>query len=159
MGADGAFYGTVYAPLAQISVKKELEVFGAVIAKHLDFEPGSQLHFDHYLAVLDAASTLPRQHSWRIVDFAPIGNGSDPFVSLGVVKTALKYPADSHKDQWLDITYTDLSKTTQAYSGLESAFDWAQVYEVIDAARDGTSTDMMNTDGQNAMKGDNLMML
>jgi hypothetical protein len=159
LASTGDFYGTVYAPLAELAVKKDLIVFGAMIAKHLDFEAGSQLHFDHHLAVLDAANSLPRQWSWRIVDFAPIGASNDPFLNLGVVKAALDYPADAHKDQWLDLTYNDLSKTLQTYSGMESAFDWSQVFEVIDASRDGTSTDMMTTSGQKALAGNNLMVI
>jgi len=159
LAAQGDFYGTVYAPLAELAVKKDLTVYGAMIGKRLDFEAGSRLHFDHHLAVLDAANSLPKQWSWRIVDFAPIGSSNDPFQNLGVVKNTLDYPADAHKDQWLDLTYYDLGKVVQTYSGMESAFDWSQVFEVIDASRDGATTDLMTTGGQKALAGDNLMVL
>lgn len=159
LDSAGGFFGAIYAPQATIGIGSDFELFGLVIGKHLDLSPGAQLHFDHHLAVLDAARSLPTQKSWRIVDFAPIGSTSDPFDNLGVVKSMLLPPADAHKDQWLDITYDDLSGTLKTYSGLESGFDWSLVKDVIDCTRDGETTDLMNTGGQLLLSGQNLLTL
>ena len=147
----GPFYGSIYAPLATLNVAQGFELFGSLIAKELFLSAGVRLHYDQYVASVDAKSTLPAQRSWRILDFAPIGSSSDPYKNAGVVKGNLLPPDKAHQDQWLDVTYADLAGVTQTYSGLESGFDWSQVKEVYDASRDGTSTELMNTKGQNTI--------
>ena len=142
---EGDLYGSIYGPEATVDFGSTLELFGALIAKEILLQAGTTIHFDQHLAVLGARSTLPTLYSWRIVDFAPLGPESDPFLVLGVNESALPPPRDAHQDQVLDVTYRDLSGTLSTYSGLESAFNWTRVTAVESLTRDNETTALTTT--------------
>ena len=135
--ASGNLYGLVFVPQAQVILGSPLKVFGALVADKVTLEGAAQLHFDKNLAAVAAEERMPRQLAWRIVDMGSIGEASsDPFDVLGLDKTALLPPAESHKDQVLVIDYYDYSNVYHTYDGLESQFDWTVVKDVIEATRD-----------------------
>jgi hypothetical protein len=141
----GELYGAIYGPESTVDFGSGLELFGSLIAKTILLQTGTTIHFDQHLAVLGAQSTLPTLYSWRIVDFAPLGPGSDPFVVLGVDESALPGPSKAHQDQALDVTYRDLSGTLLNYSGMESDFNWTQVTDVVALTRDDETTALTTT--------------
>jgi hypothetical protein len=135
--ASGNLYGLVFVPQAQVILGSPLKVFGALVADKVTLEGAAQLHFDKNLAAVAAEERMPRQLAWRIIDMGSIGEASsDPFDVLGLDKTALLPPAESHKDQVLVIDYYDYSNVYHTYDGLESQFDWTVVKDVIEATRD-----------------------
>jgi hypothetical protein len=138
--ATGPYFGSIYAPQAELSVSSTFEVFGFVVAKTLLLEAGAKLHFDQYLGVLSDQEGLPANLSWQLLELAGTGDGAinvDPFEILGVVEEDLPVPAEAHEDQLLQIEYLDDAGNLASYSGLESNFDWDVVDEVIEAYRDG----------------------
>jgi hypothetical protein len=48
--ASGKFYGTVYAPNAQLTLDAGMELFGAVAARSVEVGPGFEVHYDEALA-------------------------------------------------------------------------------------------------------------
>jgi hypothetical protein len=142
---EGDLYGSIYGPEATVDFGGALELFGSLIAEEILLQTGTTIHFDQHLAVLGARSTLPTLYSWRIVDFAPLGPESDPFLVLGVNKSSLPPPRDAHQDQELDVTYRDLSGSLSTYSGMESDFNWTQVTAVESLTRDSETTALTTT--------------
>jgi len=141
VGASCNFYGTLYAPNAEIIVAESFLINGSVVADQLTFNGACQLNFDEALgraAVLDA---LPVLVTWRIETLDPnaIPSG-DPFGQLGVVRSTLDTPTRAHKDLELKILYIDINGLEQIYGGWESNFDWSQVAQVLNLKRAGTSS-------------------
>jgi hypothetical protein len=136
----GAFYGSIYAPQATVSVSASFELYGSVVSKSLALAPGSKLHYDEHLVEAGADDELPHVVSWRIIELpqaSPTTVGVDPFAILGVSASALPTPAKAHEDQDLEITYLNTLLLPALYSGPESAFDWAQVRVVLLMKRTG----------------------
>ncbi len=152
--AASEFFGAIYAPKATINVGSTFELYGSLIAKQLELQPGVTLHFDHHLAVLGAKSTLPTLFNWRIVDFEPLGPEADPFLVLGVSEDTLPLPAEAHEDQLLEITYHDDSSELQSYAGMESDFDWSDVTSVEDCERDNEETALMTDEGRELLEAE-----
>ena len=46
LSANSQFYGTVYAPVAEVIVGQDFEIYGGVVARILDLQPGAKLHYD-----------------------------------------------------------------------------------------------------------------
>ncbi len=105
---EGALYGLVFAPLAEISLGGGMEFFGSLVGSSVDFEGAAKLHFDLTLADWGEENGIPHFAAWRIVVLAANETPSgDPFKALGVIPALLRSPADAHVDQWLDLEYYD----------------------------------------------------
>jgi len=132
------FNGTLYAPEADVVVTREIEVFGSLVGRNVDFVAPAHLHFDAYLEALAAAEALPSLVSWRILELNADSAlaGQNPMDILGLTPGDMRPPADSHEDQWLDLTYMS-GGAMNTYSGMEGAFDWTTVDSVVEGRRDG----------------------
>lgn len=140
--AQGAFYGVLYAPGADLDVDSGFEVFGALIGRDLNLLGPVRLHFDEHLLAASADSSLPTLVSWRILELAQVPGakpGSSPFQLLGLDPTLLPRPGAAHADQYLEISYLDGGGTFRTWQGMESAFDWSTVSEPLAVQRDGSS--------------------
>lgn len=137
----GAFYGVLYAPDGDVTVGSNVEIFGSVAADTLSFASGATLHYDlGLMSDLDEDAARPELLSWRIVDLGEerAGNvGSDPFQILGIDRSTLAKPVDSHADQQISIKYVDTADVEKTYSGWESNFDWSLVKSTKNLVRDG----------------------
>lgn len=100
LGSTGSYYGTIYAPAADVSLDSSLEVFGAVAAQSLDVKSGAKLHYDRALAESSSDTTgAPRFLSWRIVELPQVPLVSLRFDALKELKKEGKTPKkarDSH---------------------------------------------------------------
>lgn len=68
-----SFYGTIYAPNADVKLGSGFQVFGSVGAKSLTVAAGAKLHFDEALANGDAHEDgTPRVLGWRIVQLPQV---------------------------------------------------------------------------------------
>jgi hypothetical protein len=140
LAGKGAFHGVVYAPEGVVHLGSGTELWGAVVGRSVQLQPGAKLHFDQHLDQVGAEAALPTLVSWRIVDLSPPRGarpGTDPFALLGLDPAALPAMADAHADQLLHAVYEDLGGAIQVYDGPESGFDWSQVSGVFELARDG----------------------
>jgi hypothetical protein len=140
LDGQGSFYGVVYAPEGVVHLGRGMEMWGAVVGRSVQLQPGAKLHFDQHLDQVGAEAALPTLVSWRIVDMSPPSGarpGSDPFALLGLDPAALPAMADAHADQLLHAVYEDLGGAIHTYDGMESAFDWSQVGGVFELSRDG----------------------
>ena len=148
-----AFYGTVFAPDAQVNVGSQFEIFGSLVGENLALASGAKVHFDTYLGRLAEIAAMPEHLTWRILDLAPLPGSSvdsDPFVILGIDPATLMPPASSHEDVTLDIMYYDRADVFQTYSGMESGFDWTNVKMVVSGTRDGDDTTYL--EGKTALR-------
>lgn len=142
LAAEARFHGTVYAPLAAVTLEPDFEFFGSLVVGELILTGPVQLHFDRHLIDLSRESTLPTLLSWRILDLASPAPGNpslDPFRFLGVDRGALSPPAESHADQSVHIDYVDLDGMERSFDGMESDFDWTEVEDVVLCTREGTT--------------------
>ncbi len=140
VACSGQFQGVLYAPQAEVTVGASAQILGALVANQLVLSSGAELIFDQHLDELSEDASLPKFLSWRIVEMsnAVAGEGGmDAFSLLGVDSSTLESPADSHADQWLHVVYEGSGGATFTYDGMESLFDWRQVREVVELARDG----------------------
>lgn len=141
LAASGQFYGVIYAPGSDVEVRAPFEVFGSLVGEELIFVGPVKLHFDRHLEELAQELALPRVVSWRILSFSnPPGLSQvmDPFTYVGVTPAACPLPADAHEDQMITVKYKLLGGLlTLTYNGLESAFDWGLVGEVVSLVRGG----------------------
>ena len=64
--ATTQFYGTIYAPDANVTVGGAFELFGSVAARVLNLEPGARLHYDG-----TGNTHMPTLVSWQIVEVPP----------------------------------------------------------------------------------------
>lgn len=155
----GAFHGLVYAPEGTVEVGTGFELFGGIVAETLALAGGARLHYDERLVESGAHEALPKVVSWRILDL-PQGLtasvGTDPFAALGVSPSALARPSQAHEDQNLSILYLNTMLLPGTYNGLESAFDWAQVRQVLYLKRTGG---MVETDLVQVVVGGGLGIL
>lgn len=71
----GPFYGTVYAPNADLNLDSGMEVFGAVTARSVVLGRGVEVHYDEALAP-DSSSTVFRVLSWE--EAPPKKKGKNP---------------------------------------------------------------------------------
>jgi hypothetical protein len=137
-GAKSQFYGFIYAPLAEIHVAAQYEIYGGVVCKSLQLGAQGKMHYDLNLgATLEGQ--IPLLLSWRVVDVPQdvAARRIDPFQALGLDRTTLLPPAEAHEDQVLDVRYVDRDGRTTSYFGLESEFDWSVVGELLYGTRDG----------------------
>lgn len=87
--ASGEYYGTVYAPSADVSTSPSLAIYGAIAARSLTLRAGTQMHFDRALLepALDEAS-LPDFLGWRIVELPSVKVVSMHYDPLYVLRRA-----------------------------------------------------------------------
>lgn len=87
--ASGEYYGTVYAPSANVSTSPTLAIHGAIAARTLTLRAGTQFHFDRALLepALDEAS-LPAFLGWRIVELPSVKVVSLHYDPLYVLRRA-----------------------------------------------------------------------
>lgn len=137
-GAKSQFYGFIYAPLAEVHISAQYELYGGLVCKALQLAAQGRMHYDTGLGAT-LASTLPLMHSWRVVELPQQAavNRMDPFQVLGLDPHALPTLAEAHQDQVLDVRYVAMDGSTDSYFGLESAFDWGDVKELLYGVRDG----------------------
>jgi hypothetical protein len=137
-GAKSQFFGFVYAPLAEVHVAAQFELFGGLVCDSLQLAAQGKLHYDLSLGATLAAR-LPILRSWRVVELprAVAARRIDPFTTLGIDRATLLPPAESHLDQVLDVRYIAQDGSTDSYFGHESDFDWDLVKELIYGVRDG----------------------
>lgn len=64
LAAVSQFHGLVYAPEAEVSIGRDFEIYGVVVAHSLDLAPYARLHFDSGYAGV----ALPTLMGWRLVD-------------------------------------------------------------------------------------------
>ena len=133
LNAASQFYGSIYAPDAEVAVGADFEIYGSLVSRLFSLAPGTRLHYDNSL--FGAESLLPKFVSWRIVEipetvrFASI----DPFQMLGVDRSALQTPSEGHDLTGIEIsvTYIDWNGVETSYSGPEANFDWSKVAKVV----------------------------
>lgn len=66
--SNAKMYGTIYAPSAAIEVDSNFELFGAMVARSIDLDSNSKIHYDTQLASLPGPGTLTYQAvSWRVL--------------------------------------------------------------------------------------------
>ena len=154
LAAASEFYGQVYAPSSALLIGSSFELFGGVVAQDLALAPGARLHMD-IAEYASRESRLPRMLSWRVVDIpdAVAGSQYGPWLALGLDRGDLLLPSQAHEDQWLSLSYVDLSGVPQTYDGMESGFDWTQVSDVTELSRDGRVVDPVPGDGSGTDPG------
>lgn len=138
----GAFYGTVYAPDADVALSSPFEVFGWVTAGGLDIGREARVHVDRALSVTGENGVIETQYGgWRIVDLSQVAGAtrtSDPFQALGLDPAALDTPADSHdlSDVVMTVHYEAVpGGPVLTFTGPESGFDFDLVSTVVDIVR------------------------
>jgi hypothetical protein len=135
------FYGSLYAPGANVTLPPGFEFFGAISAQKLTFNEGARVHFDVALEALNAETEgSVEKLSWRVIEIpVAIARSFDesPFELLGVVEGSLDAPVDAHPDPGflIHIMYRDLGDTLLSYRGPEAAFDWSNVKSVVQIVR------------------------
>ncbi|MEQ1893424.1 MAG: collagen-binding domain-containing protein [Planctomycetota bacterium] len=137
-GAKSKFFGFIYAPLAEVHISAQYELYGGLVCKSLQLAAQGKMHYDLALgATLQA--TLPVLHAWRVVDLpqALATTRKDPFQALGLERGALSALGEAFEDQLLDVRYVTEGGATQSYLGLESEFDWDEVATLLYGSRDG----------------------
>lgn len=78
IGSQGNYYGTIYAPHADVNIPALFSIYGGVSARKLTMRSGAKLHYDQALAQTSAAETgTPHFLGWRIVELPNV-----PLVSL-----------------------------------------------------------------------------
>ena len=61
-------YGTIYAPSASITIDSNFELFGSLLARRVDLDSNSRIHYDEQLATAIAQNESRYQTlSWRVV--------------------------------------------------------------------------------------------
>ncbi len=137
LGAQSTFYGFIYAPHGDVKLGAKFNLYGGLVANSYDVATKGAMHFD--TSVVRRLRALPGRVSWRVVDVP--GNlaakGGDPFHALGVDRNKLLAPAEAHADQPVAISYYDLAGALRSYAGMERAFDWSDVSQVVELSRDG----------------------
>ena len=98
---QGAFKGTIYGPEALVEIGTGFEIFGAVAARRVEFQPHGALHYDEVLSEAELGGTAGALQilSWHPAsrDDLPV-SGRDPFELLGVEKHALPTPSEAWGD-------------------------------------------------------------
>jgi len=139
LDATSEFHGTIYAPEADVKIGSDFEVFGGVVARHLEIGAGARLHFDQ---AGSAGSPIPRIISWRIVRLPGVARGArrDPYADLGVDRADVVPLAEAHDltTVQMKIEYLDARGTALTFQGLESDFDWGTVAQVLHVDRNPT---------------------
>ncbi len=130
--AQSSFYGTIYAPDSTVKIGQPFEVFGSIVAKRLEVEAGSRLHFDN--KAYNGNAALPTQEAWRILDLPDsVRRSRRPGSNAGLDELA---HAHHLEDVQLSIRYVDASGAAQNFTGPESTFNWASVASVSSIERD-----------------------
>jgi hypothetical protein len=137
-GAKSQFYGFIYAPLAEVHISAQYELFGGLVCSSLQLAAQGKMHYDLALGAT-LQSTLPILHAWRVVDIpaALASTRKDPFQVLGLERGTLSALGAAHQDQTLDIRYETSGGATNSYLGPESEFDWNEVATLLYGSRDG----------------------
>lgn len=138
LASSGAFHALINAPEATVRVGAGFELFGGLVAEHLDLAEGVRLHYDVNLGVVGAEEALPTLVSWRIIEMpagAPGSLAADPFRRFKVDPDTAPGLASAHEDQWVRCEYEDRDGGVKTYEGEESRFDWTRVRRVRDMRR------------------------
>ncbi len=131
--AISAFRGTVYAPEAQVSIRKKFELFGAVIARKLVLGSEVRLHFDRAVQGAAGPVQLPILVSWEIREVPAPARArlSDPAAQLGVNRFDL-VPVDEalERSSWTaKIYYRNSANDALEFDGPYEKF----LYEDVDS--------------------------
>ncbi len=100
LATTGSFYGTIYAPSANVSIPGTMQVFGAASANRLTVQSNAKLHFD--LALLIAGSeegSLPSLLGWRLIelpDVAIVKLRYDALAELEKAGVDVKHAKNAH---------------------------------------------------------------
>jgi hypothetical protein len=142
LAALGAFYGTVYAPAADVAISSPFEVFGWVTAGGLDLGQNVRVHVDRALSTTNENGvTQTRYGGWRIVDLSQIASAArsrDPFAALGLDPTTLQTPAEAQDqtDVHVKVEYQLIrGGPVLTYSGLETGLDFSLLFNVVSITR------------------------
>jgi len=134
IGAEGEFFGMLYAPKSELSIPESLRMFGCLTGDTVNFEAGARFTYDSAMMTSGVAVTgLPGLLSWRIVelpDAAIVKRRRDPIRALELAGVT---PVPSHKayvESYIRIDYTDNLDILQTYEGLEANMDWSLVKKV-----------------------------
>ena len=98
--SNSEFYGSIYAPDADVIVNSNFEVFGAVVADSITLDSNCKIHYDEALRN-DPTLGDPRYVAggWSRAPFrvqAFLVDRRDPFMLLGVAPAALPTPEAAH---------------------------------------------------------------
>lgn len=99
--SNATFIGTIYAPLAKITVRTNWVVYGSISARQVELASNTKLHFDETLLAkkISAGSVLTIK-SWQRIPLpaAVLGHErTDPYVVLGVQRGTLARASDSYQ--------------------------------------------------------------
>lgn len=129
--ATGTFNGSLYAPLAALTLPSTLQVFGALGAKSISIEASAKVHFDRALKDLARGDESdPSLIAWRIVELP-----NTPLVTLRLDPVAVLKaqgvvtPAPNAAQETLDfkIEYVGLDGKRHTWEGSEAKFNWSLV--------------------------------
>jgi len=67
LNSNSQFTGTIYAPEADLTLKSNFNLFGAVVGESVTLASNSALHFDEDLMYLDGIEPEYAQLSWRVL--------------------------------------------------------------------------------------------
>ena len=114
------FHGMVYGPGARISVGAPFEVYGALVGRALDLDPGVRLHFDSGLGSGSGRLPLPKLISWDVTEVpAGLKSRQDAFTVMGMKPTDLEAPSDAAETlSWtVEISYSGWGGEDVEYEG------------------------------------------
>ncbi|MCK6447472.1 MAG: hypothetical protein L6Q99_13865 [Planctomycetes bacterium] len=67
--SNSKIYGTIYAPNAKVEIDSNFELFGSVVAREIDLDSNSKVHFDETLLTEGPMGTPEYQRvAWRVID-------------------------------------------------------------------------------------------
>lgn len=127
----GDFHGFIYAPTVDMAIGETTHLFGGAATKSLILGENTRVTFDLALTSTEvAAAGLPLLVAWRIADLPDepiLSRSTDPVKYLEGGGVTPIPSNEAHADEYVALSYFDSAGLAQTYSGLESAFDWAQV--------------------------------
>jgi hypothetical protein len=69
--SNAAFYGTIYAPKADIRIDSNARFYGAMAGKSIDIDSNAGFHYDEALGRMSSAQPTITVVSWRYVEGGP----------------------------------------------------------------------------------------
>ncbi len=117
----GELHVIVEAPDTSVTLGSEMLIYGALTGDTVALESGSTVHVDvstMKAGDMDIKMVADGVLLWEIISLPtqPL-LGGDPFETLGVSRTSLAMPYDSHRVLWLELDYVDSMGDPQTWSG------------------------------------------
>ncbi len=105
LGASGEFYGFIYSPHADLTLRSDLDYYGSMIAKEILIAPNATLNFDEALLdfTADGSRIVSDMISWRFVELPQaeiVQKRIDPIKWMQIKGKTLVKPSESHDDDW-----------------------------------------------------------